>query len=359
MDLELFTSLSKYPFIYGEKLFDSQELKQNKTCTEKCLQKDCKLLNEKTANLQEYICNKGYNNILFLIGQDKFIINGIIFENNTSVPVGRKEVRKEYIFDRQVILLFNLKIKKIEEYILEKINVATEQNFSIFHDFKTAMNIIYRCTHDLINKEPGANFYEKLENCDISLKDLYDSLDLITSQLGMMDTIINPSSITFGEKREINLYKLFDKITKLFRHLSIKNKVIIVLKNIDGQYIRDSRCYESIEFIALILLDNALKYSAPNSTIEVELSRLNRNKVKVKIKNIGPLVSDENKERIFEKFFRDDSAKNFSKEGIGIGLWVAQKILEAHGSKLCYYKGSTSNYGIGLNIFEFDLETIP
>lgn len=45
---------------------------------------------------------------------------------------------------------------------------------------------------------------------------------------------------------------------------------------------------------------------------------------------MGPLVKNEDK--IFDKFFRNESAIAFSKEGIGIGLWVAQKILNAHDS---------------------------
>ena len=214
MDAELFAYLSKYPFIHVDDLNNSMELGQNKTCTEKCKERDCKKLNQANANLEEYVCSKGYNNVLFLIGNEKYIVNGLIFTDNQTVPLGRKQVRQEFIVNRESVILFNRKIEKIEEYILQKINDTTEQNFSMFHDFKTAMNIIYKCTQDLINKESGNSFYEKLENCDVSLKDLYDSLDLITSQLGMMDTILNPSSITFGEKKEINLYRLFDKITK-------------------------------------------------------------------------------------------------------------------------------------------------
>ena len=76
------------------------------------------------------------------------------------------------------------------------------------------------------------------------------------------------------------------------------------------------------------------------------------------IKNIGPLVNDTNKEKIFEKFFRDEYAETFSKEGMGMGLWIAQQILKAHNSKLCYFKDQKETKLIGLNVFEFELETI-
>jgi K+-sensing histidine kinase KdpD len=100
-----------------------------------------------------------------------------------------------------------------------------------------------------------------------------------------------------------------------------------------------------------------LKYSVSDSTIEIKVES-SHNKVKVIVKNIGPFVQDENKDKIFEKFFRDESAKAFSKEGIGMGLWIARQILEAHNSSLRYYKDQNETRQIGLNIFEFDLPTI-
>ena len=173
----------------------------------------------------------------------------------------------------------------------------------------------------------------------------------------MIDVIANPASITFGNKKEISIYKLFHKMSILFRHISVKEKIAIELINIDDAFIRNSYCYESIEFIPLILLDNAIKYSAEFSTVKIEITQ-QYNKVKIKVKNIGPFVKDENREKIFEKFFRDDSARTFSKGGIGMGLWIAQSILESHGSKIYYNKDNSASGDIGLNIFEFDLATI-
>lgn len=174
----------------------------------------------------------------------------------------------------------------------------------------------------------------------------------------MVDVIINPKSISFGEKRAINIYKLFDKVRKLFRHHAAnKREVDIELINIDGAYISDSFCYESIEFIPIILLDNALKYSVKDSTVKIEIKQTYDEAI-VSVKNIGPFVSDENKDKIFEKFFRDESAISFSKEGIGMGLWIAQQILEAHDSKIFYYKDPHETRKLGLNIFEFKLKTV-
>jgi len=356
MDVELFQTLSKYPFVINDQFYDSLELKQNKTCIDKCNSKDCKNLSLSYQNNQEYICSKGYNNVLLIIGRLKFIINGLIYTDNSTVPQGRKDVRTNWIVKRDDVFLFAKKISEIEAYLNERILETTENNFSMFHDFKTSMSIFFNCTQDIINKLPGNSFEEKLKNSDASYKDLYNSLELITSQLGMIDVIINPKSIEFGNKRAINLYRLFEKVKILFGHLATKKRDISI-NIISEAWIKDCYCHESIEFIPLILLDNALKYSVPDSEIEIKLEQ-SYNNIKVIVKNIGPFVSEENKDKIFDKFFRDESGIKFSREGIGMGLWIAQQILEAHQSKLYYYRDLNKTGPIGLNIFSFDLRTI-
>jgi hypothetical protein len=356
MDVELLKSLTKYPFNFNDEFYDSIELKQNKTCAVKCEKKDCLDLLLSNDDLTEYTCSKGYNNLLIIMDKFKFIINGLIYEDNTTVPKGRKEVRTDWVVDRQAISLFISKLRSIEDYLNEKINQGIEENFSMFHDFKTSMSIFYNCTQDIINGLAGNSFEEKLKNSNNSYQNLYNSLDLITSQLGMIDVIINPRSIEFGNKRTINLYRLFEKIKILFGHIATKKRDVSINLTAEG-WIKDCHCYESIEFLPLILLDNALKYSVPDSDVEIKLEQ-HHGTVKVIVKNIGPVVKDENKEKIFQKFFRDEAGATFAREGIGMGLWIAQQILQAHQSKLCYYKNAYETRSVGLNVFSFDLRTI-
>lgn len=356
MDLELFESLSKYPFIYEGKFHDTIELRQNKTCVDKCKEKDCLQLFLKDATKTEYICSKGYDNQLIIIGGVKFIINGLIYTNNTIVPKGRKVVREAWVVDREAVQLFVKKLEEIEKHLVTRENETTLKNFTIFHDFKTSMNIFFTCTQDIISNLQGNTFEEKLKGSGKSYQDLYHSLRLITSQLRMIDIIINPTSIGYGNKKLINIYQLFEKMKFLFTHIASKKREVGI-RIITDEWVKDSYCYDSIEFIPLILLDNAIKYSAPDSDIEIKFEQSFRS-VKVIVRSIGPVVSDKNKDKIFDKFFRDEGAIEFSKDGLGIGLWVAQQILDAHNSKLFYFKNLNETRLIGLNVFEFNLETV-
>jgi len=356
MDFNAFQVFTDYPFIFEGNLYDSIDLSQNKNCT-KCKEKECILLANNQEEFFEFVCPKQYNCISINFSKNKFIINGIIYKNNKTIPIGRKEARLDWLIENDSITRFIEKIKMIKKYLSIYENEILEKKNLIYHDFKTSLSVFYNCIQDIINKLPGQTFEEKLKNSDSSYHDLYNSLELITSQLGMIDVIVNPKSIIFGKRKPINIYRFLEKIKILFGHVAVKKNITISLHSAWNNQIKDSLCYESIEFIPLILLDNAVKYSVHNSEIEIKLEQYSTY-VKVLIKNIGPLVPDDNKEKIFEKFYRDETAMSFSKEGIGMGLWIAQQILEAHNSKLLYHKDTKATKDIGLNIFEFQLDTV-
>ena len=115
MDVELFNAISRYPFIYNGELFDSKELSQNKTCIEKCRDKDCvKYFSNNNKSGEEYVCSKGYNNLNFAINDFSCFINGLIYESNRIIPTGRKEVRKDWIVDRNRVIL--LRERRISQF---------------------------------------------------------------------------------------------------------------------------------------------------------------------------------------------------------------------------------------------------
>jgi two-component system sensor histidine kinase KdpD len=88
------------------------------------------------------------------------------------------------------------------------------------------------------------------------------------------------------------------------------------------------------ELLALALtqlVDNALKYSLPGSTVEVRLESKGED-ANVRVTNSGSSIAPEEREHIFERFCRGASA-HFA-PGTGLGLYVARKIVLAHSGRL-------------------------
>ena len=78
-----------------------------------------------------------------------------------------------------------------------------------------------------------------------------------------------------------------------------------------------------------ILLDNAVKYTPSAGNIELALETKNGNAV-IAVRDTGIGISDEDQSRIFERFYRADKARSRELGGAGLGLAIAQWIVEQH-----------------------------
>lgn len=79
------------------------------------------------------------------------------------------------------------------------------------------------------------------------------------------------------------------------------------------------------------LVSNAIKHNRPDGTVRVQLSG-SENGVKFEISNTSAELNDEAKRRLFERFFRTDTARR--SDGFGLGLNIARELSRACGAKL-------------------------
>jgi signal transduction histidine kinase len=104
------------------------------------------------------------------------------------------------------------------------------------------------------------------------------------------------------------------------------------------------------------LVDNALKFSSTGETIEVSVHPLlaassNRGPAFVEVKDRGPGIPDEDKERVFERFYQVRRGRSEGGgKGVGLGLAICREIIEAHGGGVSVRDGEN-----GGSIFSFNL----
>lgn len=99
-----------------------------------------------------------------------------------------------------------------------------------------------------------------------------------------------------------------------------------------------------IERVIGNFIQNALKYTPETSNIVVSLA-VQRDRVRLSVIDDGPGVNDEDRELIFEKYRRANNAGTI--DGCGLGLYVAKRIIEAHGGRV----GVESVHGAGACFF--------
>lgn len=81
------------------------------------------------------------------------------------------------------------------------------------------------------------------------------------------------------------------------------------------------------------LLRNAVNYSYPKSEIHVLLKKEGR-QIRLEMHNFGRTIPKDKLERIFDQFFRLDSARTSRSGGAGLGLAIAKQIVELHGGTI-------------------------
>ena len=99
---------------------------------------------------------------------------------------------------------------------------------------------------------------------------------------------------------------------------------------------------ELIKRMILNLLDNAVKYTPPGGEISLALARENGN-AEIVVSDNGIGIPETDQARVFDRFYRVDRARARALGGAGLGLSIAQWIVEAHGGEI----GVTSAPGRG------------
>jgi two-component system, OmpR family, sensor histidine kinase CiaH len=200
---------------------------------------------------------------------------------------------------------------------------AQQQNFmmAITHELKTPIAIT-RLNLETLQKrklEPSQQekiFANTLQETD-RLNDLCNNI-LLAAQI--------ESGKYFHEWEDVNIS---DLATSSISFLQARYPKHPVISNIDpGIYIPGDRLMLHLLFNNLV--ENALKYSSPQSPVQVSLEK--GRVIKFSVTDQGSGIPDHEKKKIFEKFYRTGNENTRKTKGTGLGLYLSRKIAEDHGA---------------------------
>src|SRR5690606_9169047 len=99
---------------------------------------------------------------------------------------------------------------------------------------------------------------------------------------------------------------------------------------------------EDIRSIAANLLENAVRYNRDGGTVTVQLGR-DAGNVTLEVTDTGEGIPEQDRDRIFERFYRIDKARSRAAGGTGLGLSLVRHAAERHGGSV----GLRSEMGVG------------
>ena len=142
-------------------------------------------------------------------------------------------------------------------------------------------------------------------------------------------------------------------MVRLFEEPAARRRVTIRLL---GASYEKPPCHDSFETIALVLVDNAVKYSLEGREIRVGVNDAPGHCVQVTVESYGPVVPEDLRKQIFDQGRRAPSASRLASQGTGLGLHIASVVAEAHGFGIAYECGVVdAGTNEGWNRFSFEV----
>lgn len=159
---------------------------------------------------------------------------------------------------------------------------------------------------------------------------LEKSLKQVDNMTGMINGFLNVSRLDSGQmhidKTDFDFQLLFSEIED--EVLSTIYTHNFIFKASGSRSVLADR--EKIYQVLNNLIGNAVKYSPVESLITVEYLTINDNSLKVSVEDQGTGISEDDQQRIFERYYRVKDINNASIAGFGIGLYLCKEIIELH-----------------------------
>lgn len=218
-------------------------------------------------------------------------------------------------------------LKRQEKEALEIEQRKNDLVLFLAHDLKTPLTSVVAYL-SMLDSNPEMPAAERAKYTHISLEKAIRLGDLISeffeiTRLNLHDIALEPV--------ELNLTMMLEQIAdELYGVLQEKNMECRVDAEeelvLEGDPDKLARVFDN-------LLRNAIAYGRPDSQLEIRALRA-ENQIEIIFANEGNPIPEQKLSRIFDKFYRADSARSSSTGGAGLGLAIAKQIVELHGGSI-------------------------
>lgn len=216
-------------------------------------------------------------------------------------------------------------IKEQHENILKSVRMRQEFTANVSHELKTPLTAI-------------SGYAELIENGMTTMEDTKKFVGQIKKNANRLLTLINDiielSKLDSGNKdytfSKVDLYEIAKGCIENIQINARKYDVSIYLEGSSAMIMGNEQLLEEL---ITNLCENAIKYNRKNGTVKVFVTNY-KETVVLKVKDTGIGISKDDKERIFERFYRVDKSRSKTIGGTGLGLAIVKHILIQHDAKI-------------------------
>jgi len=212
-----------------------------------------------------------------------------------------------------------------------------QHNFmmAVTHELKTPIAVAQLNLETLQKRKLDENTQQKL---------IANTLQEANRLNTLCNNILFASQLDAGaytsDKTEINFTDLVEGCVDDFKNRFPQRNIHEEIA--EGIYLNGENLL--LQMLVNNLIENALKYSPKGLPVTVTLLEENR-KIKLMVSDEGHSIPDEEKKKIFDKFYRIGNENTRTAKGTGLGLYLCKKIAESHNGSISV----TDNHPVGSN----------
>ena len=253
-------------------------------------------------------------------------IHVTLMKNETIVKKIKNQIIYAILIGMWAIVILYFISNKISMIIIKPVieTIYKQKQFisDASHELKTPLAVIKANTEVLENKVGNNKWITYIQNEIQSMNKLVNDLLVLAKT----------KKISANNYEKFDISKYVEMTVSSFESM-IYEKQIKLETNIQKDIIFNGDS-EDIKRITSILIDNAIKHTNEKGKITVELLK-EKNETLLFVRNEGEAIPKEEQEKIFERFYRVDKARNRNEKRYGLGLAIARQTVEK-------YKGTIS-----------------
>ncbi len=218
-----------------------------------------------------------------------------------------------------------LSFNKMSTDLSRSTHARQQMTADIAHELRTPLSLIIgqaEAVHDGV-------LPASLENFEI-IRDEADRLEKLVDDLRLL-SLADAGELSIN-RQPVEPQKLLQEVASIY-HSRLQEKQIELQMKIEPDLEFISIDPGRMTQVLTNIIDNALRYSPKNG--KIILSALQTDgQVELSVQDSGPGVPEGDLERIFDRLYRGDMARQHEDNGSGLGLTIAKSIVEMHGGQI-------------------------
>ena len=245
----------------------------------------------------------------------------VVFMDNTVVNESAMTLfRYTLIFGGVALVVFFF----LSVFLARKIVAPLEESYQkqkqfisdAGHELKTPVSVV-SANAELLSRELGDNQW---------LQNIQYENERMGMLVGQLLDLARTENVT-PQMEYIDFSRLVAGETLPFESVAFE-KGLVLNSNITNGITVEGNSTQLKQLIS-ILLDNAIRHSKPDGEVRLTLTK-DHSIAEISVINKGDEIPAEHRERIFERFYRVDTARNGEDKHYGLGLAIAKAIVDAH-----------------------------